>query len=408
MPLETTPAATPGAGPNTLSGELQQLVDSCAADLRRSVAIDDMNLKMLAVSAHYGDEDPARLRALVGRGLDQATVDYLLGAGVASLTEPAWVEGNHELGLVTRLFVPVRCNDIPLGFLCLIDPDRSLPAETVERAARAAEVAGMILYRQLVFHEWEHRRGESLLRDLISSDEAVRDRAAREIREEALITGDAYTMVEVRIPASVDDAAVLRVRGAIESALRAEPTGAVMSVVGGRRVAVLARAESADRLLDRLAGLAADAEVIAGASGSFSGLDGAAHAFGEAVTCARAAELLPTLDGLARWRDLGVYAVLMRLPAEELAQNIWTPAIRRLAEGDSADLVSTAEEFLDCAGDSKRTAERLHIHRSTLYYRLARIEELTGLDLQEGGDRLLLHLGLKARHLAPVTRGGVA
>ncbi len=52
--------------------------------------------------------------------------------------------------------------------------------------------------------------------------------------------------------------------------------------------------------------------------------------------------------------------------------------------------------FLDCAGSAARAAAALRIHRQTLYYRLNRIAALTGLDLAEGDDRLLLHASLKA------------
>ena len=41
----------------------------------------------------------------------------------------------------------------------------------------------------------------------------------------------------------------------------------------------------------------------------------------------------------------------------------------------------------------------LRVHRQTLYYRLARIAELTGLDLADGEARLLLHASLKAARL---------
>jgi DNA-binding PucR family transcriptional regulator len=64
-------------------------------------------------------------------------------------------------------------------------------------------------------------------------------------------------------------------------------------------------------------------------------------------------------------------------------------------------LTGTAEAWLDCAGSPQRAAARLCIHRQTLYYRLGRIEELTGLDLADGGDRLLLHLGVRAARLNP-------
>ncbi|WP_435888903.1 PucR family transcriptional regulator, partial [Streptomyces niveus] len=58
-----------------------------------------------------------------------------------------------------------------------------------------------------------------------------------------------------------------------------------------------------------------------------------------------------------------------------------------------------AEVYLDHAGQAGRTASELGIHRQTLYYRLSRIEQLTGLDLADGEDRLLLHMALKSVRL---------
>jgi DNA-binding PucR family transcriptional regulator len=39
------------------------------------------------------------------------------------------------------------------------------------------------------------------------------------------------------------------------------------------------------------------------------------------------------------------------------------------------------------------------VHRTSLYYRLSRIELISGMDLASGGDRLSLHLGLKLARL---------
>ena len=46
-----------------------------------------------------------------------------------------------------------------------------------------------------------------------------------------------------------------------------------------------------------------------------------------------------------------------------------------------------------------RAAAALHVHRQTLYSRLARIEALTGLDLADGDARLLLHASLRSARL---------
>ena len=58
----------------------------------------------------------------------------------------------------------------------------------------------------------------------------------------------------------------------------------------------------------------------------------------------------------------------------------------------------------DAAGSVVRTAEALRIHRQTLYYRLGRISALTGLDLADGDDRLLLHTALRAARLSRLDR----
>jgi DNA-binding PucR family transcriptional regulator len=55
--------------------------------------------------------------------------------------------------------------------------------------------------------------------------------------------------------------------------------------------------------------------------------------------------------------------------------------------------------YLDSACDVRQTIAILRTHRTTLYYRLGRFTELTGLDLNNGHDRLAVHLGLKVARL---------
>jgi DNA-binding PucR family transcriptional regulator len=62
-------------------------------------------------------------------------------------------------------------------------------------------------------------------------------------------------------------------------------------------------------------------------------------------------------------------------------------------------LVQTLEAYLDNGCDTKLTAEALFLHRASLYYRLQRIEAITGTSLKSGADRLALHSGLKLSRL---------
>ena len=75
----------------------------------------------------------------------------------------------------------------------------------------------------------------------------------------------------------------------------------------------------------------------------------------------------------ASWDALGVERVVTALP--DAALDDLPEGLRRLLAGDQS-LVRTLEAYLDHAGDVKRTAAALSLHRGGLYYRLRRIEEL--------------------------------
>lgn len=72
---------------------------------------------------------------------------------------------------------------------------------------------------------------------------------------------------------------------------------------------------------------------------------------------------------------------------------------RRLLDYDVAknsDLVVTLSEHLENGGNHKGSARALHIHRSTLRYRLTRIGEITGRDLHDVDVRFNLHVATRA------------
>lgn len=71
------------------------------------------------------------------------------------------------------------------------------------------------------------------------------------------------------------------------------------------------------------------------------------------------------------------------------------PALQLLAQYDKSNqtnMYNSLYTFLEFNLDILRTANELHIHRNTLKYRLHRITELTGLNLQDQQDIRYLRL----------------
>lgn len=75
--------------------------------------------------------------------------------------------------------------------------------------------------------------------------------------------------------------------------------------------------------------------------------------------------------------------------------------VSRLARHDRARAtayVDTLRTYLECFGDVATAAARSYVHVRTFRYRLRRIEELSGLRLDDARARLAAHLELRVRH----------
>lgn len=74
------------------------------------------------------------------------------------------------------------------------------------------------------------------------------------------------------------------------------------------------------------------------------------------------------------------------------------PSVIQLAEHDrlhGTDYLPTLEALLDAQFNQMLAARALHIHRTTLIYRLQRISEMTGLRLDDAQEMLHVHLSLR-------------
>lgn len=102
---------------------------------------------------------------------------------------------------------------------------------------------------------------------------------------------------------------------------------------------------------------------------------------------------------VARPTDLGVYRLLLALRERgELAHFVERTLAPLLTDARAGDaLIETLDAFFACNGNLSEAARRLHLHRNSLIYRLARARGLLGHDLDDPELRLALQLAIKGR-----------
>jgi DNA-binding PucR family transcriptional regulator len=124
------------------------------------------------------------------------------------------------------------------------------------------------------------------------------------------------------------------------------------------------------------------------------------RAASEALLAANVAQ--GSADGAAlAFEQTGAYRLLLSAMSENPSelQRFYAETVEPLVAYDEqyeTDLLLTLETFLEADGNVAGTAQRLFTHRHTIYYRLERVRELSGLDVSSSDGREKLSLGLKS------------
>lgn len=100
---------------------------------------------------------------------------------------------------------------------------------------------------------------------------------------------------------------------------------------------------------------------------------------------------------VTNFEDLGIYRLIYHSDQEETTgflNDIFMP-LQKYDQLHHTELVPTLEVFFKCNGNLSRMAREMYTHYNTVVYRLDRIKELTGIDLDDPEQRLNLQVALK-------------
>ena len=340
--------------------DVQAAVDALAADLGCPVLVEDAEHQPLWWSSQ-GPVDEVRIRTILQRMVAPEATAMVRRLRLAHATGPVRTPEIAEIGMRERWCLPLRSGGLHLGYLWVEDDDRRVGHDQLPRLAECADLAAGVLARTRSTYEDQARRRSALLDRLLhGSDDRADAEAARELAALEHLAHD--VTVVVRAPGQAGGWPLPGGMSAHAWSLRAAPAAS------GRALPLVELREAVRRAACTRRALAAGARLAR-----------------------------PSWDALGAWR------LIAEAPPSVRVAEIH-PAAEVLAAHPRAGLATTARVVLDLGGDIAAAAEALHVHRTTLYYRLDRIRELTGVDLRAGTGRADLQLAL---WLAAYRRAGV-
>lgn len=394
------------------AGDLFAVANAVAAVIDAPVTIEDPQSRVLAYSARQDEADEPRRVTILGRQVPDEYFRRLQSSGqfrrIYSSAEPVYVDDIGP-GVLPRLAVAVRAGDELLGSVWAAvreRPDR----RRIEEFARAARFVAIHLLRHRIDADLQRGLHTELMTLVLDGGPLAADAASR-----LGLAGEAFRVVAagMRQGDAVDNQLPLaRLADTLSLHLSVLHRRAGTAVIGGVVYAVIptgADAEASrqvahqtvDSFLARLPAAVARAAIVAigGQAQRLEDVPGSRRDADRVLRVLRRVDAGDTPPAVADIEEMHMHVLLDRL-AEVAANEPIIPmgALRLLFERDAkhrSHLVETLRAYLDCFGDVALAARRLQVHHNTLRYRIERLREIPGLDLDDPEQRLALQLQLR-------------
>lgn len=385
---------------------LQNIVERLAGVLGRSVAVDDAELQLLAHSAHFGDEDQGRVESLVGRSVSPERAEWARRVGVLRATTAFFTDAAPELGLRRRYVAPVRVDRELAAVIWIID-DETLTEADFAAVDRAVDDMRTVLVRRAMTFDDGLQQVEAQVLALLSDRSDDRIDAAEEIAAGGLFRGCvAYQVLGLVLGTGEGDRPIGAPVRVIARAVAPHSSGvAVARTDQGVVVLVGYSVAPADDRIDALVDALRRGLESAGIAATL-GVGALVPELGDVLLSHEQAECAARVAGVTgaggtRWDRSGLDGMLAALLPAGLPAHLVPPELGRAMQDQSEDNILAVRTFLANAGNVVQTGTDLHLHRTTVYYRLSRFAETTGLDLADGDTRLMLQLWFR---MAPYVR----
>ncbi|MFT4165079.1 MAG: helix-turn-helix domain-containing protein [Microlunatus sp.] len=330
---------------------IQETIDELAEFLGHPVLIEDADHQPLWWSEQH-DVDQTRVRTFLRRSIDPAARAMLRRLRVSTALGPVRTPALPEIDMRARWCHPLRVGRTLVGYLWVVDDQESLEDDARTAIAACARQAEAVLAESLNEVDARLRRRAELIGRLTAGPDP---QAAEELIKLENLGPDATVVV-------IDHGrGGLRGRGwALDAGFWALP--------------------------DPLPGMPA-------ASGKPLPLG----RLGDAVDRARITRRVLAAGGQperATYDALGIWRLVAAAP-EDLNPDDIHPGATALHNLARPDLLETAETLIRTGVDVTAASEHLHVHRTTLYYRMERIAAVTGVDLRGDPHFCDLDLALK-------------
>ncbi|MFB9312757.1 PucR family transcriptional regulator [Nocardioides plantarum] len=389
------------------SGDLFAVANAIASLLDAPVTIEDRRSRVLAFSGRQDEADPSRVETILGRQVPERYARALADQGVFRelhrTDRPVFVTPipmDGDTFTRPRVAVAVRAGDEVLGSIWAAVPG-PLSDERTEALCDAAKLVALHLLRVRAGADVQRRLRADLLSTALEGGvqaQGALDRLGLGGGVQLMVLGVAVTGSDVGAGPD-DDAVVAHDRERLGDAFAVHLSGAhprsAAALIGGVTYGLVPVPGVVDGAEDRAARIAQEfldrvgdrRSAVVGIGPTAGDVTALAHSRACVDRVLRVLRDRPGGRPVARLADVHVESLMLEMRDIVAARGDRPEgALARLAAYDvqhRTNLVETLRAWLEAFGDVVAAAEGLFVHPNTFRYRLRRVAEVGGMDLDD-------------------------
>ncbi|MEW9668131.1 PucR family transcriptional regulator [Ammoniphilus sp. 3BR4] len=403
------------------AADLEELAEMISKKVNNPITIEDFNHQLIAYSKHGDWTDKARMETIMERRVPEPVLNQLWQDGILQKLmekdKPIRIEEKTEVGLGKRVAISIRKSHAVLGYIYVQELNQTLGDDEVEFLRHAARAAvPMLHYRQTKRLLEEEKKKGFFWELLLGSSSSHHDIMIRADylnlslpKQFAIFVFD-FRNTEFEL---IQKELVFLISNLKDFfSIREFPLW-----VTNQKQMILLGGESNDQenfnslcqsfiqeLKSQLQERFGSINMTGVYGNPYKSYQYIEHSYRQAMAVLRIRRLLPKETvSIHGYPDLGIYRLLPSLLEKNTEEQFINFRLQQLKKYDKEShnhLMETLEVYLDCVGRVNLASQLLHIHPNTLAYRLKRIQEICGLDLNDPNHWVSTFIDLKLMKLS--------
>jgi len=311
-------------------------------------------------------------------------------------------------GELERIITPISVGGVARGYLSLVDMTGMLDSLDYLVAEQGALVCAVEMARAKAVREAEKRLKGNLLTALLQENITPRD-ANLWVQSMGLDLNQAHVAIRFAWDSSAATPSMRRLETLVNGEVSRQDYRVIVESMGAEVVCICELAPVAGRpdialtlgnaVLERAKEEYPEVPARCGLGVVAAEMNAWRVSFQQAGQALEMARRLREARPLY-YPDLSVYRLLLQLEHHPELQSFKTKMIGPLLSYEGGgELLHTLEVYFDHNGNLSQAADALFIHRNTLTYRMDRIAEVSGLDLNNTETRLAAQLALRIHRM---------